>query len=171
MTADHIDLDSLDDDAIRVGISEFAVTDEPIVLKSYGLGSCIGIALRDPVANVASLAHVMLPDSEQRTDTPGKYVDTALEAMLREMVDLGAGRDRIVAKIAGGSEMFEFDSFRDGVGSRNVDAVHEELESHGIRVVAEEVGGHDSRTVAFDAETGDLSIHTNDGAGGSVSEL
>jgi chemotaxis protein CheD len=59
--------------------------------------------------------------------------------------------------------MFQFDSFEDGVGERNVDAAREELEKLGVPIVAEDVGGERGRTVEFDVATGTLSIKTPDG--------
>jgi len=41
-------------------------------LVAYSLGSCIGVALYDPVAKVRGLPHFMLPDSRMdRTSSPG----------------------------------------------------------------------------------------------------
>ena len=46
-----------------VGISDLAVGRGPDLLITYALGSCLGIAIHDPVARVGGLLHVMLPDS------------------------------------------------------------------------------------------------------------
>lgn len=152
-------------DPIQVGISEFVVTDDDSTLKSYGLGSCVAIALYDGDAGIGGLAHVMLPsgdESESDDPNPGKYADTAIRAMLRRMVEQGATYTAVEAKIVGGGDMFEFDSFGDGVGHRNVEAANRELDKLGVPVVAEDVGGKKGRTVEFDTETGDLTIKTAD---------
>lgn len=152
-------------DPIQVGISEFVVTDDDSTLKSYGLGSCVAIALYDGDAGIGGLAHVMLPsgdESESDDPNPGKYADTAIRAMLRRMVEQGATYTAVEAKIVGGGDMFEFDSFGDGVGHRNVEAANRELDKLGVPVVAEDVGGKKGRTVEFDAETGDVTIKTAD---------
>lgn len=161
-------------DLVQVGISEFAVTSEETTLKSYGLGSCLAVALFDDEAGVAGLAHVMLPSGDEAGDdaeNPGKYADTAIRAMLRQMVERGATYTEVQAKIAGGSDMFEFESFGDGVGDRNVQAAREELEKLGVPIVAEEVGGSKGRTVEFDSVTGTLSIRTADADVDGVTEL
>jgi chemotaxis protein CheD len=153
-------------DPQRVGISEFAVSDGDETMKSYGLGSCLAIALWDPDAGIGGLAHVMLPDGDHRDDSerkPGKFADTAIRTMLRQIVEMGGDYTGVVAKIAGGSDMFEFESFDEGVGDRNVEAARAELEKLGVPVVAEDVGGGRGRTVEFDAATGTLRIETPDG--------
>ncbi|MFW5924150.1 MAG: chemotaxis protein CheD [archaeon] len=148
---------------VQVGISEFVVNDQGITLKAYGLGSCVAIALFDPDATVGALAHVMLPNGDENDSVdlkPGKFADTAIRAMLRRMVEEGADYTSVEAKLAGGSDMFEFESFGEGVGSRNVQAAKDELEKLGVPIVAEDVGGGRGRTVEFDTSTGVLTIRT-----------
>lgn len=152
-------------DQIQVGISEFVVSDNSTTLKSYGLGSCLAVALYDDSASVGGLAHVMLPSGDEANGdarNPGKFADTAIRAMLRRMVEEGATYTDVEAKIAGGSDMFEFESFGEGVGDRNVDAAKAELEKLGVPLVGEDVGGEKGRTVEFDPTTGDLEITVAD---------
>ena len=92
---------------IRVGMADYKVGRAPASLISYGLGSCIGISLYDPQAKVGGLLHIMLPDSTQArpTDNPAKFADTGLPLMLQKVLELGASRSRLVAKMAGGAQM------------------------------------------------------------------
>ena len=150
---------------VQIGISELAVSDGDDTLKSYGLGSCIAIALYDPDSGIGGLAHAMLPDGDAVASSdrkPGKYADTAIRALLRRMVERGASYTSVEAKLAGGSDMFEFDSFGDGVGERNAAAARAELEKLGVPVVAEDIGGQHGRTVKFTPGTGELVVKTAD---------
>ncbi|QSW98099.1 chemotaxis protein CheD [Haloterrigena alkaliphila] len=150
---------------VQVGISELAISDGDDTLKSYGLGSCLAIVLYDPGTDIGGLAHVMLPDGDAADNSdrkPGKYADTAIRALLRRMVEKGASYTTVEAKIAGGSDMFEFESFGDGVGQRNIAAAKEELEKLGVPLVAEDVGGGYGRTVEFTPGTGRLLVKTAD---------
>ncbi|ELY85141.1 chemotaxis protein CheD [Natrialba taiwanensis] len=161
--------------SVQVGISELTVSDGDDTLKSYGLGSCVAIALYDPETEIGGLAHTMLPDGDEAENSdrkPGKYADTAIRALLRRMVERGASYTTVEAKLAGGSDMFEFDSFGDGVGKRNIDAAKAELEKLGVPLVASDLGGDRGRTVEFTPETGTLLVKSSDENGDQgVTEL
>src|SRR5204863_5527743 len=71
------------------------------------LGSCLGLALYDRRYKVAGLGHIVLPVSLGRTATPGKFADTAVPALIRQMQQLvDEERLKLHAKIAGGANMF-----------------------------------------------------------------
>ncbi|HHX77615.1 MAG TPA: chemotaxis protein CheD, partial [Firmicutes bacterium] len=109
----------------RVKIADFAVLKKEGLLITIGLGSCVGIAMFDPVARVAGLAHILLADSSQfaKRDNLAKFADTAVPLTLEKMTSLGARHERIKAKIAGGSQLFSFKQNGESVGKRNVAAV------------------------------------------------
>ncbi len=48
---------------IKVGMADLNICKSPDAITTLGLGSCIGIALYDPVTKIGGLAHIMLPDS------------------------------------------------------------------------------------------------------------
>jgi chemotaxis protein CheD len=146
-------------DRIKIGIADFAVGDDESTLSTSGLGSCVGIALYDRQAGVVGLAHAMLPAGEGKTDV-AKYVDTAVDALVDTMEAEGASRRRLVAKLAGGSTMFEFKSAEESVGDRNVDAARETLAALHIPIEAEDVGGDHGRSLRLDGETGALHVRS-----------
>ncbi|HWR08201.1 chemotaxis protein CheD [Sporomusa sp.] len=151
---------------IKVGMADYKVGRNPDSLISYGLGSCVGIALFDPAAKVGGLAHIMLPDSTQArsADNLAKFADTALPVMLNEIIKMGALKSRITAKIAGGSQMFTFTNTTDimRVGERNAEAVRSVLKKLEIRVIAEDTGGNYGRTVELKLDTGVFRVKTID---------
>ena len=149
---------------IKVGMADLKVCKSPNGVTTLGLGSCVGIALRDPVTKVGGLAHIMLPDStaiRQNSSIP-KFADTGIEELVRQMVAAGAGRNKLVAKIAGGAQMFNFQSKSDlgRVGDRNVEAVKKKLQAMKIPILAEDTGKDYGRTVIFYPETGDFIIRS-----------
>lgn len=147
--------------SIVVGMADLKVTKSPGVLTTIGLGSCIGVALYDPVAKIAGLAHIMLPQATTpHVSNPGKFADTAIEKLVYDMGLLGAKPGNIVAKIAGGAQMFNFDSTNEvlRVGDRNVTAVKEELQKQCIPLIAEETGDTFGRTMEFYSESGKIII-------------
>jgi len=143
---------------IVVGMADLNVTKSPGVLTTLGLGSCVGIALYDPLSKVAGLAHIMLPDSKaiQNNSNKAKFADTALVKLIEDMERLGAKRRSMKAKIAGGAQMFAFNATNDNlrVGDRNVEATKKMLMLHGIPLIASETGASFGRTVELYAEDG-----------------
>lgn len=96
------------DEMIKVGMADLQLCKSPGVLTTLGLGSCVGVALYDPVNKIGGLLHCMLPDSTQfkNNSNTAKYADSGIDELVSKMVSLGANRSRIVAKIAGGAQMF-----------------------------------------------------------------
>ena len=149
-------------DSVCVGLAEYVVVDDGRTLLAPGIGSCVVLALFDGA--VAGMAHVMLPEANGKpVDSPAKYADTAIPAMLATMDECGADPDGIEAKIAGGSAIFGFEGVGADVGLRNVETIREQLSVREIPLIAEDVEGDYGRTIAFDTETGTLTIRTADG--------
>ncbi|OGS24934.1 MAG: chemotaxis protein CheD [Elusimicrobia bacterium RIFOXYB2_FULL_48_7] len=150
---------------INIGIADYKVCASPALLESTGLGSCVGIALVDPVTKIGGLAHIMLPCSaESRITTyPLKFADTAVRMMIEDMVKLGASKRRIVAKIAGGACMFELTVPNPAmnVGERNIAAVRKVLQEENIPLVAEDTGKNYGRSLALSLENGKLRIKSS----------
>lgn len=151
-------------EVVKVGIAELKAAKAPVNLLSAGLGSCVGICLYDPHSKVGGLAHVMLPDSSQSKNAPNKakFADTAVPALISEMLKLGASKSKIIAKIAGGAQMFVFSNASDvmRIGERNVEAVKKALAKEGIPIVAQDTGGNYGRTIELCTSTGKLYIRT-----------
>lgn len=114
-------------------------------LVAIGLGSCIGLALVDRTANVAGLAHVVLPESQGKAEPAAKFADLAVPDLLGRVLAAGAERRRLEAVLIGGARMFSVGASLD-IGARNAEAVRAALGKEGIKVRAEEVGGNRGRT-------------------------
>lgn len=147
---------------IKVGMADLKICKSPDGLTTLGLGSCVGIAVRDPGTKIGGLAHVMLPDSTSISQNGNKmkFADTGIELLIEELVKAGANRRRLVAKIAGGAQMFAFQNKEDlvQVGKRNVEATKKKLSELKIPILAEDTGLNFGRTVIFYPETGDFVI-------------
>lgn len=148
----------------RVGIAELRLGRAPDVLKAYGLGSCLAIALYDPGLRIGGLVHSLLP--QRRSDDPltdaAKYVDAAIVLMVEELTRAGADPARLQAKIAGGANMFESDylTLMHSIGVRNARRARETLQGLDIPLAGEEVGGNRGRTAVFDLATGQLLVYS-----------
>ena len=147
---------------IKVGMADLKTCKSPDAVTTLGLGSCVGVAIWDPVTKIGGLAHVMLPDSTKVKNNTNvyKFADTGIEELVRLILEMGAGKSRLKAKIAGGAQMFAFQNKSDmvRVGDSNVIASKKKLAELGIPLVAEDTGENYGRTVVFYPENGDFYI-------------
>ncbi|MHA6251273.1 chemotaxis protein CheD [Oceanobacillus sp. CAU 1775] len=148
---------------VRVGIADLNVVREPDMIRTLGLGSCVGVVIYDTQKKVAGLAHVLLPDSsvaKQDSLNDYKYANTALPILVDRLLAMGARKFALKAKLAGGAEMFKIPSGSDimRIGPRNVEAVLKQLKMLQIPVIAQDVGGNIGRTIEFDPTSDKLKI-------------
>lgn len=143
--------------SIRVPMAGIGVTAAPNVLETL-LGSCVGIALWCQETHQGALAHAMLSDSQGCQKQPGRFVDTAIPAMLDQLAKNGARRRAVVAKLCGGSNMFKSSSSAHEVGRKNIDKTCELLRLQKIPILAQHVGGSSGRVIYFDLETGEIQV-------------
>lgn len=143
---------------IIIGIGEYKAAKNPAILVTLGLGSCVGVCIRDPQNKVGGMIHVMLPNSGGgETRNPGKYADTGIPLLLEEIKKLGGNLNNLEAKIAGGASMFKgSDSLN--VGKKNVEAVKEQLKKYKVKLLAEDTGGNRARSIEYNISTGRLLI-------------
>lgn len=152
---DHSVANELRKNAITVGIGMFKVSRNPAKLGTWALGSCVAIILFDPFLPAGGLAHALLPSPHRGVvDCPGKYVTSAVGAMIRELRSLGASVKRLKAAIIGGANILDF-AKNISVSAKNVATARKVLSIHyGIPVVDEDVGGNVGRNVVFDISEG-----------------
>ena len=138
----------------NVGLGEQAISRSPDdILVAYGLGSCVGVVMIDPLSRVSGLLHAVLPrltDGMERADTnPSKYVEGGIENLIAAMVQQGANKNRLIVRLIGGANMLissglirSFD-----IGTRNIEVARTTLNRLKMPIAVEEVGGHTGRTV------------------------
>ena len=149
---------------LRVKVADFAVgRNGDTVIATVGLGSCVAIALYDPVTRVGGLAHVLLPSESMTRDrtNQAKFPDGAVPLLLSEMRGLGSHRG-VAARLVGGASMFASLLPTGGVniGERNVAASRAALAAAGVPLVGEDVGGDYGRSVYFHLADGRIEIHS-----------
>jgi chemotaxis protein CheD len=137
-------------------MAELGVVGPPDVLKTT-VGSCVALVLHCPEKNLVGMAHIMLPSSEGHPkDSPGKFSNTALPALLEAMNISKLDSSRLVkAKIVGGANMFAHinknaDSMK--IGIKNAESLRAVLHEWRIPLIAEDVGGNAGRSITLDAE-------------------
>ena len=149
---------------LTVGVAEMQIAEAPDTLISYGLGSCIGIAIFDSQAKIGGMAHAMLSSRVNGTErgNPLKYVDSSIEIIVAGLLEAGCVKGALLAKMAGGAHMFRLGNPEGGanIGERNAMAAREKLEALGIPLVAEDVGGSYGRTLELDPNDGTLVVRS-----------
>lgn len=148
---------------IPVGMSQIKVAKSPEQLAVYGVGSCIILSVYDATRKVGGLAHIMLPDStgmDPATINPIKFADTAVPQLIDTVLDKGAIRSSLEAKMFGGSEMFPpTEDYTNNIGRDNIKAVREALKKHKLNLVGEDVGGTHGRSIEFDLTNGKVKVY------------
>lgn len=143
---------------IIVGIGELSTSNSPDQLvKTFALGSCIGVVALAPKQGAVGLLHLALPDSQINPELakaqPGRFADTGIPELLKEMVKYGCRRNDLVIKLAGGANIMDLGN-RFEIGKRNLIAVKKILWKYKLWAIAEDVGENFSRTVTVEVKTG-----------------
>ncbi|MBN1435483.1 MAG: chemotaxis protein CheD [Sedimentisphaerales bacterium] len=137
---------------IVVNISDARVSNDPVdELITYSLGSCIGVAVYDPVKQVGGLLHYQLPNAggdPKQVKNPLMYADTGLKYLIDKMLSLGVNKKQLKVKIAGGAQIMN-DAKTFQIGKRNYAAVRQILWKNGIFIDAEDVGGKYARNLSL----------------------
>lgn len=149
---------------VRVGIAESGVVLNPDSIVTLGLGSCVGVTLYDERKRIGGMVHVMLPSTELAKGTNfnrSKFADSAVPDLLNQLIRSGADQRRLVAKLAGGAQMFNLGGETDSllkIGARNVEACKKALSLVRIPILAEDTGGSWGRTVELFSDSGILEV-------------
>jgi len=146
--------------SLIVGVADCRVSDDPEgVLITYALGSCVAVAIHDPVARVGGLLHFMLPESSldpsKAQRNPFMFADTGIPLLFRQAYHLGAEKRRLVVKAAGGAQVMDEGGVFN-IGRRNCLAARKILWKAGVFLQGEAVGGMISRTVRLEVGSGML---------------
>ena len=128
---------------------EYKVVNDPNVVLSTILGSCVAACLRDPVAGVGGMNHFLLPGSGGGMASGGdatRYGVHLMELLINGLLKQGARRDRLEAKIFGGAKTIA--SFSN-VGEQNAAFATQFLKDEGIPIVGSSTGGEHGRKLEY----------------------
>ena len=146
---------------IVVLMAGIGIGKDTAVLRTL-LGSCVGIAFYDSKLKLAALSHIVLPSSNCKEVLLGKYADTAIPETIRLLqVQAGTRKLSLIAKIAGGANMFAMKSSLNvtaTIGNQNCESVERILGSLRIPILARDLGGTAGRKMVFYARTGQVKI-------------
>ncbi len=149
----------------NVGLGEQAISRNPQdVLVAYGLGSCVGVVMIDPVSRLSGLLHAVLPRAtdgiQSGASLASKYVDSGIDNLIASLIWQGANKNRLVVRIIGGANMLTSPDLTRtfDIGTRNVEAAQSTLNCLNMSITAAEIGGHTGRTVRVYVADGRVTV-------------
>lgn len=137
---------------------ELHIARRPALIETV-LGSCVAVALYCPGKRCGALCHAMLPTGD---GDDHKYVDSAINYMVRVIQQHGMVVTNVVAKLFGGSDMFDASGAagmeRFAVGAENIKMARAVLQQHHIDIKRSDVGGIYGRKLLFFSDTGQVFV-------------
>jgi chemotaxis protein CheD len=143
---------------------EIHFSDKPSSVMTV-LGSCLSVTMFHRKARMGAICHGLLPKCRERAvcgrpcAEQAKYVECAIEMMVKLFDDKHLKRGELEVKVFGGADMF---SMRLGgknsisVGRQNIEIAQQALEKAGLQVIALDVGGTAGRKLFFNTATGEV---------------
>lgn len=127
---------------------EYFVSDDPNIIVTTILGSCVAACVRDPVAGVGGVNHFLLPG---KSPTAGGEPDERMgvhlmELLVNGLLKAGASRDRLEAKLFGGARTVKGLS---DVGHHNIEFARRFLKNERITFVGGDTGGDLGRRIQY----------------------
>ncbi len=137
------------EERVHIVQGEFGVSDDPNVVLTTLLGSCVAACLRDPLAGVGGMNHFLLPGEEESGGHPRdteRYGVHLMELLVNGLLRRGARRECLEAKLFGGARTM--DGLAD-IGARNASFAEHFLQYEGIRCVGGSLRGDRGRRIQF----------------------
>jgi chemotaxis protein CheD len=133
---------------VNIVQGEYFVTDDGNVVVTTLLGSCVAACIRDPIARVGGMNHFLLPAPEVRVrdNDAERYGVHLMELLVNGLLQRGARRDRLEAKLFGGARTVEGLS---DIGARNAAFAERFLRNEDIVIVGGSLGGESGRRVQY----------------------
>jgi len=135
---------------------EVFFSDVPSMVNTV-LGSCISVTMFSHVKRIGMICHSMLPDSKtayKKDPNEFKYVDQSIEHMHHKFAEMKVSPKEIEVKLFGGSDMFEYVSKDETIGTKNIYSAINVLQKLGYNIKAKDIGGQFTRKLYFSTETG-----------------
>jgi chemotaxis protein CheD len=115
------------------------------------LGSCVAACMRDPVARIGGMNHFLLPEGEGTSRDSLQAGVHAMELLVNGLLQAGARRDRLEAKLFGGARMIAGLS---DIGQRNAEFAQTFLKREGITFAGGSLRGSHARRIQYWPYTG-----------------
>ena len=132
---------------IAVIQGEYRVIDDPNVVLTTVLGSCVAACMRDPLAGVGGMNHFLLASPQNGAGSDQvRYGAYAMELLINDLLKRGARRERLEVKLFGGAKLF--DTLQD-IGDSNASFAEQFMRDEGIPVSGSSLRGRSARRVEY----------------------
>ena len=150
-----------------VGVADMKVSNDlEAVLVTHSLGSCIGIAIYDPMAKAGGLLHYMLPESSldgiKAKKNPYMFGDTGIPLLFKEAYKLGAKKNRLKVIVVGGAQILDQKGLFN-IGKRNHTLLRKMFWKNEVMIDFEDVGGNVNRTLKLEIKNGQAWLKVSGG--------
>ncbi|MHA3915784.1 chemotaxis protein CheD [Halovulum sp. GXIMD14793] len=136
------------------------VIQNPKLMLTTLLGSCVAACIRDRKSGTGGLNHFLLPaqrDAGQTANFSARYGVNAMEILINDILRRGARKSDLEVKVFGGSQILAGKDLP-SVGQQNADFVLGYLKDEGLGLLASDLGGMRARRVFFMPSTGNVRV-------------
>ena len=139
---------STSEQKVHIVQGEYRVGNREDLTLTTVLGSCVAACLHDPQAKVGGMNHFLLPGEDRNFNARDaeRYGVHLMELLVNGLMQLGARRDRLQAKLFGGARVVRGLS---DVGRKNGEFAERFLRYEGIALVGQDLGGEKGRRLQF----------------------
>ncbi len=142
------------DQIVYVSQGEYKTSDQPNVVLSTVLGSCVAACIWDMDAGLGGMNHFLLANASEADKANSlRYGVHAMEMLINDLLKKGARRSMLRAKLFGGANMA---SNLGDIGASNARFAKQFLATEDIPCLAESLGGTNARRVLFRPTVGQV---------------
>lgn len=134
---------------------EFFVTDDPTIVLSTLLGSCIAACFRDPVRGIGGMNHFLLPGKDPSASTNVRYGAHSMEQLINALLQKGARRNNLEVWLIGGANVL---SGMTQIGDANARFSRQFVHDERFLLRGEDLGGSRGRKVRFHPASGRIDV-------------
>ena len=142
---------------ISISIGQYHASRSPVIIQTL-LGSCVAVCLFDSKTRIGGMNHIFLPGKADLNcfNQPARYGINAMELLINAILELGADRRRLSAKVFGGGHLLPSIPPERGTGGKIAAFVISFLEKEHIPIISQDTGGTVGRKIFFHTNTGEV---------------
>ena len=120
------------------------------------LGSCVSVCMYDKEKKIGGINHFMLPYWKGEELSSPKFGNVAMERLLEKILNVGANKKSLIAKVFGGASLLGFQNDLYRIGIKNIEVAKTFLREFNIPIVNIDVDGNQGRNILFNTENGEV---------------